>query len=138
MPAPVATLLYEPATRCSVLQLQPELVSVTLTRHWVVDVLGCWDLPRQVVRDCELVASELAANAVVHAATPFEVGVGLQGSSLVGSVGDGSLDVPEVRALRALDVGGRGLRIVDCLVDALEVDVCESGKVVHFRIDRDP
>ena len=88
----------------------------------------------EMVRAClELVVSELAANAVVHAATPFVVTVTL-GPRLRVEVIDGSPE-PPVRQDSGLDApSGRGLRLVEACADNWGYEVLPDGKVVWAEL----
>jgi hypothetical protein len=66
-----------------------------------------------LVDDVRLVASELAANAVRHARTPFKVILEKAGDSVFLSVQDGSPLPPALLASDRLDTAGRGISIVD-------------------------
>jgi len=66
-----------------------------------------------LVDDVQLVASELAANAVQHARTPFKVILERANESVLLSVQDGSPSPPAYLAADRLDTAGRGVSIVD-------------------------
>jgi anti-sigma regulatory factor (Ser/Thr protein kinase) len=66
-----------------------------------------------LVDDVQLVASELAANAVRHARTPFKVILEKADNSVLLSVQDGSPSRPAHLATDDLDTAGRGVSIVD-------------------------
>jgi hypothetical protein len=57
--------------------------------------------------DVQLVVSELATNALIHAQTPFTVTLQALGRSVLLMVKDGSTAGPLYVAARDLDVGGR-------------------------------
>jgi anti-sigma regulatory factor (Ser/Thr protein kinase) len=80
-----------------------------------------------------LLASELAANAVIHAKSAFEVRVAEQGKVLRVEIVN---DAPEMlAALREpSDGSGRGLHIVDALASRWGTDVMEREKVVWFEL----
>ena len=66
-----------------------------------------------LVDDVQLVASELAANAVRHARTPFKVILEKAGDSVILSVQDASPSRPAHLATDHLGTAGRGISIVD-------------------------
>lgn len=66
-----------------------------------------------LVDDVQLVVSELAANAVRHARTPFKVILEKAENSVLLSVQDGSPTPPAHLASDCLDTAGRGVSIVD-------------------------
>ena len=86
--------------------------SVWRARHFVLFHLVEHRLPH-LVDDVQLVASELAANAVRHARTPFKVILEKADNSVLLSVQDGSPTRPAHLATDDLDTAGRGVSIVD-------------------------
>jgi hypothetical protein len=68
-----------------------------------------------LVDDIELVVSELATNAMVHACTSFTVILCAFEESVRLEVLDGSPLEPSVVAARSLDTNGRGVAIVQAL-----------------------
>jgi anti-sigma regulatory factor (Ser/Thr protein kinase) len=90
--------------------------SVPSARHFVRNLLiehRCLNL----VEDVLLVVSELATNAIRHANTPFTVTLQRVEESVLLTVSDGSSVPPTQLATDLLDIGGRGLSIVDLLSD---------------------
>lgn len=86
------------------------------------------------VDEVALVVSELAANAVLHAATPFTVTVHKDGADFKIEVADGSSVMPQMKDHGQSAPTGRGLRIVDRLTDDWGVDLTEGGKVVWVKV----
>ena len=80
-----------------------------------------------------LLASELAANAVIHANSAFEVRVTENGEALRVEIVN---DAPEMLAAlqEPSDGSGRGLHIVDALASRWGTDVMEREKVVWFEL----
>ncbi len=68
-----------------------------------------------LVDDVELVASELATNTMQHAGTPFHLTLQAFDRTLRLTVSDGSRSEPVRLMAGTLDIGGRGLEIVDLL-----------------------
>lgn len=91
--------------------LPGEARSVSRARHFVCSHLVEHRLSH-LVDDVQLVASELAANAVRHAHTPFKVILEKTGDSVLLSVQDGSPSPPAQLASDRLDTAGRGVSIV--------------------------
>lgn len=93
---------------------EPVPAAAAAARRLVVTSLaGC---EPTVVADAELVTSELATNAILHAGTPFTVAVSSRSDGAVRvAVSDGSRGLPVVRPPTAAAAGGRGLQIVDSL-----------------------
>jgi anti-sigma regulatory factor (Ser/Thr protein kinase) len=87
------------------------------------------ELPWDVAERLDLVVSELATNAVLHAATPFEVAVKVVPTVRV-EVSDGSAEPPVRRHHDLAGSHGRGLLIVDRCAQRWGVDPLPSGKVV--------
>jgi anti-sigma regulatory factor (Ser/Thr protein kinase) len=107
-------------------------MSVTDARHLVEAMLhGC---PEHVASDAILLTSELVSNAVLHARTPFEVEVQVEGTVRI-VVRDGSSATPVVRHPAPDQLGGRGLLLVDTLADRWGFEVDATGKTVWFEID---
>ena len=92
--------------------LPGEARSVSRARHFVCSHLVEHRLSH-LVDDVQLVASELAANAVQHAHTPFKVILEKADNSVLLSVQDGSPSPPAHLASDRLDPAGRGVSIVD-------------------------
>ena len=70
-----------------------------------------------LVDDVRLAASELAANVVRHAHTPFTVILERAAQSVMLTVQDGSPSPPVHLAAEPFEVGGRGLSIIDLVSD---------------------
>jgi len=102
----------------------------------------CRDLLRNtgtdasVLADCELVVTELATNAFVHAGPPIVVSLRLAGSELVVEVTDGNSDrLPELRPPDLNRRGGRGLWIVAALAAAWGWTTGEGCKTTWAHIN---
>jgi anti-sigma regulatory factor (Ser/Thr protein kinase) len=80
-----------------------------------------------------LLASELAANAVLHANTAYEVRVAHDGEAFRVEIVN---DAPEmvVALQEPSDESGRGLHIVDALARRWGTDVMDREKVVWFEL----
>jgi anti-sigma regulatory factor (Ser/Thr protein kinase) len=115
--------------------------SVGQSRRFVADAIG--DLPREVRDQIVLMVSELATNALVHAAGGFRMTIDRTADDLRVAVADqggaGGREGPQVRSPRSDEPHGRGLRIVDKLAD--EWGTAEVpfgvGQVVWFRVGLD-
>ena len=86
------------------------------------------------VDEVALIVSELAANAVLHAATPFTVTVHRTGDHFRIEVADGSSVLPQMKDHGQQAPTGRGLRIIDRLTNDWGVDLTEDGKVVWVKV----
>jgi len=110
----------------------PVPASVTAARRWVRGLLQA-NAPDGVARDAELCVSELAANAVRHARTEFEVEVSDDAGVVCVTVRDESPGPVRPRAAPAFDSTGRGLTIVETLARRWGViEDPPSGKTVWF------
>ena len=94
--------------------LAAEASSAARARAFVIRHLLDHDLPH-LVDDIELVASELATNAMAHAQTPFTVILCGFDETVVLEVSDESRAEPSLVVARALDTSGRGVAIVQAL-----------------------
>jgi anti-sigma regulatory factor (Ser/Thr protein kinase) len=135
------------AERVERLTLPASAESVRAGRRFVGEVLTQWQFDDQV-DTATLLASELVANAVVHAATPcvVEVSVDLDGPELVVAVSDFDTRPSSIAAMRLrclpdepdLDAeSGRGLLIVARLADRWHADPTPTGKTVWFALSLD-
>jgi len=81
-----------------------------------------------MVADMQLVANELATNALVHTGTPFSVALERDGRCIRLTVSDGSSTIPVQNAPAGdLDQSGRGLAIVETLSSDWGVRVEPNG-----------
>ena len=108
-------------------------MSVTDARALVERTLdGC---PQSVVSDALLLTSELVSNVVLHAATPFELEVGNDGSRVRIVVRDGSSKPPVVHDPAPDETGGRGLLLVHTLATRWGYEATKQGKAVWFELE---
>jgi len=122
--------------RWTMREVPPENDRVAVVRRQVVQVLKLWGLD-QLVWKVELVVSELVTNAIRHARTPFTVSLEWDGCRLQGDVIDIGPGTPSIdRAPDTSQTGGRGLYLVDELVDRWEWQpAAGGGKSVAFYLD---
>jgi anti-sigma regulatory factor (Ser/Thr protein kinase) len=100
--------------------------SVSHARAFVSGHLSAHQLA-YLVEDIELVVSELATNAMVHACTPFTVVLGAFENTVSLRVLDGSHKGPTLVVARGLETNGRGLVIVQALSRDWGVSAHASG-----------
>lgn len=81
----------------------------------------------------ELLTSELATNALRHAATSFRIAVVVADTVRI-EVWDGSTEMPRLRPTPLDAEAGRGLHILAVLATAWGVDVVGAGKVVWCEL----
>jgi anti-sigma regulatory factor (Ser/Thr protein kinase) len=104
-------------------------------RHFVTGLLERRPyLDRAPIDDAQLVVSELAANSVIHARTPFSVSVRCDGSAIRISVRDRSLTQPIMRDAGPTALSGRGLRLVAALSQDWGVETASDGKTVWAEL----
>ena len=94
-------------------------------RRFVASVLREWELD-ELVDPANLVVSELATNAVVHARSGFTVSLTHDGPVIRIAVGDGASSVPQRAAGGAGVPRGRGLPIIEAV----------AARWGHFALDR--
>ena len=101
-----------------------------LIRRGLRDVLTGWGLSEDAVEDALLIVSELVANVVDHASTPFRLVVRLSGPVLHIEVADRSTHPPVCRPFKSLAARGRGLQVIGVLARNWGYDQHEEGKSV--------
>ncbi len=102
-------------------------------RRFVADTLASWDRPG-LVDDAVLAVAELAANAMVHAASDFTVGLSRTGGGILLEVADRSHAIPTRRLAGPTALGGRGLILVDELGRRWGHRLVDGGKVVWVEL----
>src|SRR4051812_19518846 len=103
---------------------EPTPASIAEARHLARPLLAL--LPAEMAECLELVVSELATNAVRHAATPYELTVSISPTVRV-EVSDASSDLPVRQYPDLTDSGGRGLLIVDTCAEHWGVKPLPQG-----------
>jgi anti-sigma regulatory factor (Ser/Thr protein kinase) len=88
----------------------------------------------ELLDDVRLVVTELAANAVLHASSPFAVSVRDEGSAVRILVSDRSPVAPTMREASSTRPSGRGLRLIAALATRWGVDLTPDGKVVWAEL----
>jgi anti-sigma regulatory factor (Ser/Thr protein kinase) len=114
--------------------LDPVPASVSVARSFVRDILGDVDPDQQDT--ALLLASELVTNAILHARTPVELGIVLDGATALVCVADrlaggGPLTPRNHSQSRS---GGRGLALVEDLSDRWGTESHTGGKTVWFTL----
>lgn len=87
-----------------------------------------------LLESAELVASELVANAVRHAAGPVVLTVSLHQGHLQISVGDESPALPHLYPASATDEHGRGLLMIEALCADWGTTSVGAGKIVWAKV----
>lgn len=115
-----------------------EPASVPRARRFVTRQLDGWDLCR-VEAEAALVVTELAANAVDHAHSDFEVRLALTDHVLRLEVLDNGAGTPDPRPPSPDSERGRGLLLVSAMSASWGVDeVVDDGKVVWAELALQP
>ena len=121
--------------REAVVRLAPDVSRLGEARRFIGRTLREWHADGARIEAVQLVATELLANAIVHAGSAPVLTLGADGRDLVLRVADESPEPPVVQE-RTLDaVGGRGLLLVEALGDRWGVDASPPGKVVWVAFD---
>jgi anti-sigma regulatory factor (Ser/Thr protein kinase) len=115
------------------LKLPPEPASVARARSFVHDAAAA--LSTSVTNELELLASELATNAVLHARTPFFVRLGCSDGTIRLEVEDASSTMPRRKRYGHTLSVGRGLLVVERIANRWGVTEEPAGKVVWAEID---
>ena len=110
-------------------RFDPEPTACREVRRFVGRVLGEAGIDADIP---ELLASELASNAIRHGKTSFLVRVSVWPAVRV-EIRDGNAIVPTLQAARGDDEAGRGLLLVEALADRWGVEECDGGKAVWFE-----
>jgi PAS domain S-box-containing protein len=86
------------------------------------------------VDNAQVAVSELVTNALVHAGTPIRLHVEARSDGLRVEVADGNPHLPRQRSYAPTSGTGRGLHLVEELVDDWGAFADPEGKVVWFEI----
>ena len=116
-------------------RLRPHPSSVGAGRRFVREVLH--DHRREdLCETAELVISEVVTNALVHAGTEVEVSARVGRDGVRIEVSDGSTHLPTTKNYADLAATGRGLQLLEQMVDRWGVEPHEQGKTVWFELGR--
>lgn len=107
-------------------------ISVRDARAFVESV---GDVPEAIAGDVALLVSEMAANCVLHARSPFRVSVDRRPDRLRIAMTDSSVAPPVVKPYSSDAPTGRGLRLIEALAARWGVDLIEGGKTVWVEFD---
>lgn len=112
----------------------PDIADVRSARRFVAAALEEWKVAR--AEDLKIVASELVTNALLHAKSPVTVTIELLDHAVRLEVSDGSAVLPVIAEIEDGATRGRGMRIVEQLVDRWGADLVDGGKQVWVEADR--
>jgi anti-sigma regulatory factor (Ser/Thr protein kinase) len=113
--------------------LPGEVASVPAARRFTLDALHAMGLIR-TDEVAELLVSEVATNAVVHACSPLRVSVWCREGRPRVEVRDDDPTPPHEVHADPLACGGRGMMLVDTLSSAWGVNRNTRGKTVWFEL----
>lgn len=120
------------------LPVRHDPASAAVVRHELAADLRRLRVEPARADDIVLVASELVANAIRHAAPAsarkIDVTWDFEGTEIVIRVGDGSTVEPRRRRTSAREPSGRGLAIVEALATSWGVEHTPRGKRVWARL----
>ncbi len=119
--------------------VEPDPQAVRGARRLVVEIARFWDVPLSegALRDVELCASEVIANAVEHTGARCRVTVRWTGERLRVEVADAGLRLPEAVEAGDSATHGRGLRLVGEFAYAWGWEPSGAGKRVWFEVAAD-
>jgi anti-sigma regulatory factor (Ser/Thr protein kinase) len=109
--------------------------SVGAARRFTRAALHRHEVDAELIQTATLLVSELATNAVIHAASTIQLRVGI-GPEIRIEVRDTCEDDPIVVGGEPDDESGRGLAIVATLADTWDWSPRDPGKVVWFELER--
>ena len=109
----------------------PDGPSARAARRFVAEAVTAIGMPAD---EALLLASELVTNVVVHARTDFVVRMALTENAIRVAVMDGNTRLPTRGAAPVDATSGRGLSIVDAVVQRWGVQVHPGGKTVWFEL----
>jgi anti-sigma regulatory factor (Ser/Thr protein kinase) len=114
-----------------------EAAATQAARRFVADALRELEADGRVLEDAQLVVTELATNAVVHARSPFLVVVRVGHAAVRLTVHDNSRAQPRLRrnGRRAVS-GGRGLHVVAARTREWGVEATADGRAVWAELER--
>jgi hypothetical protein len=102
-------------------------------RRFVAKSLTEWCIPN-IVDDAACVVSELATNAVMHAASDFVVAVSARNGIVRISVRDSSVVRPIEGVSPSMATDGRGVAMIAALSTAWGAEITDAGKVVWAEL----
>ena len=118
------------------LDLAPVPASVSAARRFAREVLAATHADAEQSHTAELLVSELVTNAILHARTPLQVGLVVDGGQVLVCVADQVADSPELapQLHSRTRPGGRGLALVADLSEAWGTARYAGGKTVWFLL----
>jgi DNA-binding response OmpR family regulator len=124
------------AVRTEVSQFEPDVSTVPLAREFVRRRLHEWGVD-QLLEEASLIVTELAANAVLHAASAYEVRLSHTARAVRIEVADGDAGTPEPQPFSAVAETGRGIVLVSALSASWGIEDRPRGKVTWAELRPD-
>jgi anti-sigma regulatory factor (Ser/Thr protein kinase) len=115
-------------------EFSADRAALARARELLVDALRSLGHDGELLDNARLVVTELAANAVVHARSPFSVSIRDEGSTVRILVSDQSPIAPALREPSSTLTSGRGMRLIAALATRWGVDFTPDGKVVWAEL----
>lgn len=114
-------------------RLQAHPSSVPAARRMVRDALALAERD-DLIEAAQLLVSEVVTNALVHAGPPIDFSASVGDAGLRVEVSDGSTQTPVRRRYGAMAGTGRGLRLLEQMVDRWGTLAHEDGKTIWFEL----
>ncbi len=121
------------AARQETARFLPEASSVPLAREFVRGLLQDWGA-EHLFDEASLIVTELAANAVLHAGSPYEVRLTHVKGVLRIEVADEDPGTPEPQPFSAVAESGRGIVLVSAVSASWGIDARPDGKVTWAEL----
>jgi len=144
---PAAKLIDELLVVCGALELieatlgqaskhvEADLQSAGQARRFLEELLDRWNCDAQV-EVVKLAVTELVTNAVTHAESDANISVRLTPAHIRVEVADHGAALPQRRDVPLDAESGRGLAILDSMVERWGTEVHAGGKTVWFEVPR--
>ena len=111
---------------------EPDASQVALARRFATAALDAWGLEAD---DIELLVSELATNAVLHARSDFWIRIVALADRVRVEVSDQNSRLPSFSVVPADAYSGRGLMLVQASAAAWGVEAhSDDGKTIWFEV----
>jgi len=123
-----------PASQQRTREFPPVPEAAGAARRFVAEALRQWGHSDALVRDAQLVISELATNAVLHTGSRFSVLIRGEDAGVRISVADQSPLPPSLKHPPQEVSSGRGLQVVSALTSRWGVEPAPDGKTVWAHL----
>jgi pimeloyl-ACP methyl ester carboxylesterase/anti-sigma regulatory factor (Ser/Thr protein kinase) len=114
--------------------LAADSAAIRRARKTVIDQLWAWGLS-DIADDAEIITSELVTNAIAHGGGLIELRLSALDDRVRITVMDGNPhDVPKVAGDRGLEIGGRGMALVQALATDWGLEIGTESKQVWAEL----